>query len=251
MEQLIVIPARLDSARLPQKMILDIAGKSLIQWCYESVMLATSQITSRTWRVVLAVDSYELLEHCMAFTDLSNVRVIDGEISSGTERVAILMAMNDFKAHRGVLVVQGDELYTPSALINLMCLKSDILGYSVQEFPPPVLTAVARQNNRQQLASHVFAFTDDSNEIVSLERGNKLSSLANNFHLGYNMFTREHLEFFLKSGKSTNEIEMGIELRRFIDNSQRVVAVKVPHDERMFSVNTEEDLIIARRMYEK
>ncbi len=55
----IVIPARLSSSRLPRKVLLDIAGKPLVQHVYERcVQVGASE-------VIVATDSKKLLMLCV------------------------------------------------------------------------------------------------------------------------------------------------------------------------------------------
>ena len=63
MKKVIVIPARLDSSRLPKKVLLDLKGKTVIQRVYEQC-LKVSNIDA----VYIATDSLEIKDICDTFT---------------------------------------------------------------------------------------------------------------------------------------------------------------------------------------
>ena len=79
-ENIILIPARLNSSRLSKKLLLNIGEKSVIQHTYENSI--KSKYSSRS---VILVDSPELLSHCKNFTN--DVVLTSKRHNSGTERI--------------------------------------------------------------------------------------------------------------------------------------------------------------------
>ena len=63
MKKVIVIPARYGSTRLPGKLLLDIAGKPIIQWVYERAMV---ELTLKD-QVLIATDDEGIQKRCAAF----------------------------------------------------------------------------------------------------------------------------------------------------------------------------------------
>ena len=106
----IVIPARLESTRLPQKLLLSETGKPLIQHTYEAA--AQSQ---RASGICVAVDHDSLAEAVISFG--GEHVMTDPQAASGTDRVA--------EVARGLLEadilvnVQGDEPEISPAAIDL------------------------------------------------------------------------------------------------------------------------------------
>ena len=240
---LIVIPTRLTSTRLPGKPMLDVGnGRSLIEQCYKSVLSATLLISTWDFRVVIATDCTELTHHCNSFAPLADVVQVDGDLASGTERVARLCQLEHFKAYSKVLVVQGDEISTPDTLIKLMCLASDLLPPDRPPFRTPVITAVTSKHNNKKKSSDVFVFQDPEHNAISFERGDKLSNLAKSLHLGYNLFTQSQLRFYLDTPPGGEEVKRSIELMRFVQAGYPVFVVDTPPVPSMMSVNTAEDL---------
>ncbi|HLA85861.1 MAG TPA: 3-deoxy-manno-octulosonate cytidylyltransferase [Thermoguttaceae bacterium] len=96
----IVIPARLGSTRLPEKMLLAETGKPLVQHTYESARRAT-----RPAGVCVATDHPRIFEAVRAFG--GEVYMTDPAATSGTDRVAeVARKMPDVDI---VVNVQGDE----------------------------------------------------------------------------------------------------------------------------------------------
>lgn len=96
----VVIPARLESTRLPRKMLLRETGKPLIQHTYEAVRLAT-----RPLGVMIATDHPSIAEEAAAFS--GECRMTSPAARSGTDRVAEVAAQID---NVEIFVnVQGDE----------------------------------------------------------------------------------------------------------------------------------------------
>lgn len=75
-----VIPARLQSTRLPRKLLLDDTGKPLLQYTWEAACKASSLSD-----VIIATDSQEVADVVTAFGAKCE---LTGEHPSGTDRVA-------------------------------------------------------------------------------------------------------------------------------------------------------------------
>ena len=96
----IVIPARLASTRLPRKLMLRVAGKSILQHTYEAAAQAKhpSEIT-------VAVDCQELADEVAAFG--GTAFLTDPNLPSGTDRVVeVAKQHTEFDIF---VNVQGDE----------------------------------------------------------------------------------------------------------------------------------------------
>jgi 3-deoxy-manno-octulosonate cytidylyltransferase (CMP-KDO synthetase) len=103
-EYVCVVPARLDSERLPNKMLLAETGKPLI--CHT---LANMVDTGVFYKVVAAVDGPELAEAAYGVEGVTVVQT--GHASCGTDRVYAAMKKLGYTHDEDVLVVnvQGDE----------------------------------------------------------------------------------------------------------------------------------------------
>ncbi len=106
----VLIPARLNSSRLPNKPLADLAGQAMV------VRVAARAALSRARQVVVATDSAAIVQVCEA----AGVRSIltDTDHPSGSDRLAQaseLLAMADDEV---VVNVQGDEPLIDPELIN-------------------------------------------------------------------------------------------------------------------------------------
>src|SRR5216117_3121284 len=97
-----VIPARLDSSRLPRKPLLPLAGEPLILWVVRRVAAA-----SLCDRLVVATDAREIA----AVVEQAGYEAVltSREHRSGTERVAEVITHKAFEDFNLILNVQGDE----------------------------------------------------------------------------------------------------------------------------------------------
>lgn len=106
----VVIPARFASSRLPGKMLVDIAGKPMLQRVYEQAKQSAAK------DVVIATDDEKIVQVAKAFG--ARVYLTDVNHQSGTDRLqeaASLMGLADDDI---VVNVQGDEPLIPPSVIN-------------------------------------------------------------------------------------------------------------------------------------
>ncbi len=110
MNSYIVIPARLESTRLPRKLLLRETGKPLIQHTYEAACRAT-----RPLGVCVAADHEEIAAAVRAFG--GHVEMTDPHAPSGTDRVAeVARHLTDAEI---IVNVQGDEPEIAGSAIDL------------------------------------------------------------------------------------------------------------------------------------
>lgn len=110
MRSQIVIPARLASTRLPQKLLLAETGQTLLQHTYESAQKAT-----RPRGICVAADCEEIAQAVCNFG--GNVVLTSPDCASGTDRVAEVA--RDFPSVDIFVNVQGDEPEISAAAIDL------------------------------------------------------------------------------------------------------------------------------------
>jgi 3-deoxy-manno-octulosonate cytidylyltransferase (CMP-KDO synthetase) len=107
---IVVIPARRAATRLPDKPLLDVAGKPLV------VRVADQARKSGAERVLIATDDTEIAAACEAhgYSALLTRR----DHSSGTDRLAEVAILLDLPDETIVVNVQGDEPLLPPDLID-------------------------------------------------------------------------------------------------------------------------------------
>lgn len=111
----IIIPARLASSRLPEKLLKTIGDKTVLEHSY----LAAKQ--SQAKRVVIAADDEKIVKVAQQFG--AEVILTRKDHESGTDRLAECVTLLNLSDEEIVVNLQGDEPFMPSALVNL-CAKT-------------------------------------------------------------------------------------------------------------------------------
>jgi 3-deoxy-manno-octulosonate cytidylyltransferase (CMP-KDO synthetase) len=105
----IIIPARLASSRLPGKLLLKAAGKTIIQHVYDRVKdLPALSVT-------IATDSADI--YALAKSFKADVLMTDGNHPSGTDRIAEAARVMGLPEDAVIVNVQGDEPQMQAPLI--------------------------------------------------------------------------------------------------------------------------------------
>ena len=112
---IIIIPARMDSTRLPRKPMIDICGKPLIQRTWEAAKMSSAD------RVIIATDDNEILDLMKSIG--AEVILTDKNHASGTDRIAEAAKLLDLDENQIIVNVQGDEpTINPSLIDHLASL---------------------------------------------------------------------------------------------------------------------------------
>ena len=102
---ILIIPARLNSTRLPRKLLLEIDGISIIRRTYNCALEAVKD----KGKIIIATDSEEIQSHCEGFG--ANTIITSKDCLTGTDRVAEVSE----KLHADQYInLQGDEPIFPS-----------------------------------------------------------------------------------------------------------------------------------------
>lgn len=108
----VVIPARLQSTRLPRKVLADLGGKPMI------VRVAEQAQRSSAAEVIVAADDAEIITTCEQFGVRAQWTRPDHR--SGTERLAEIVEQNQYAPDHIVVNVQGDEPFISPDAIDLV-----------------------------------------------------------------------------------------------------------------------------------
>jgi 3-deoxy-manno-octulosonate cytidylyltransferase (CMP-KDO synthetase) len=110
MSFIVIIPARLASTRLPNKPLLDIAGKPMLQWVWERASASAAS------RVIVATDDQRVADAVAQFG--GEVCMTRATHESGTDRLQEVAAKLEFDPEQIIVNVQGDEPLIPPSVIN-------------------------------------------------------------------------------------------------------------------------------------
>lgn len=114
MSFLVVIPARFNSSRLPGKVLLDIAGKPMVQWVWERARASAAA------RVVVATDDTRVAAAVADFG--GEVCMTRASHESGTDRLQEVAEQLELDDDQIIVNVQGDEPLIPPAAIDQVAI---------------------------------------------------------------------------------------------------------------------------------
>ncbi|MEN9614157.1 MAG: 3-deoxy-manno-octulosonate cytidylyltransferase [Candidatus Parcubacteria bacterium] len=237
-----VIPARLKSTRLPEKLIKDIHGKPLIYHTWRRALLAKTLS-----HVLIATDSKIIFDLCRSFG--ADVLMTRASIQCGSDRVAD--AAKKFTKFKPDIVVniQGDEPMMPKEAIDrcVMALSKNwhnqkivvstpatpFLHKADIESPNFVKVVSDKQGNALFFSRSVIPFPRDPFEAYCK-------------HLGLYVFRADFLQKYVKLSQTPLEKAEKLEQLRILENGYDIQVVK--GNFRNMEVNTAEELDRAREM---
>ncbi|MBQ1456575.1 MAG: 3-deoxy-manno-octulosonate cytidylyltransferase [Thermoguttaceae bacterium] len=236
-ESVIIIPARLASTRLPNKLLLDETGKPLIQYAWES---ACRSALAR--QVIIACDHEKIYEAAKRFG--ADVRYTDPNAACGTDRIAEVAE----KLEAEIIVnVQGDEpLLAPESIDRLIRLLASDPAASMATLATPIreeailmdpacVKVVFDRHGRALYFSRSPIPYPRAGAAASLNAPEPVFFL----HLGIYAYRRDFLLSFRSMPKSTIEKTESLEQLRALDNGCAILVGVV--QERSVGIDTPED----------
>lgn len=237
-----VIPARLQSTRLPQKPLADIHGKPMIQRVYEQASLS-----EKLDDLVIATDSDVIANVCHQFK--APVVMTSAEHTSGTDRIAEVAQKLPQYSH--YVNIQGDEpLLEPSTIDAVISEFSGheqcsvttaaVQFFSETEFLKPSNVKVVLSNDGKAL---YFS----RSPIPFYRDGFDLKIELTFKHLGIYGYTRDALLNFTALPVAGLEQAEKLEQLRFLSYDYDVYVAIVTED--AIGVDTPEDLEFVRKVF--
>ena len=140
---IVAVPARLESSRLPDKVMTDIGGKPMLQRVLERCGLATAPAA-----MLLCTDSPDLAASAASWG--FDAILTSSACESGSERIALVAdqllvrGCSSESASTLIINVQGDQPLIDPAVINTMAAE-----FSRRSPTPEVLTPVYRPSSEK------------------------------------------------------------------------------------------------------
>ena len=230
-----IIPARLAATRLPDKPLLDICGKPMIQrvWervseadCLDAVLVATPDE-----RIYRSVESFG-----------GNAVLTSSEHRSGTDRLAEVAASLDADV---IVNVQGDEpLIEPANIVSAVepvAADASIVMTSLMcVCPPEERDNPATVKVVCDLKSDALYF---SRSRIPFPRGDDAQVMQ---HIGLYAYRRDFLLEFASLPQTTMELAESLEQLRVLEHGYSIRMVEVGNPP--LSVDTPEDLERVRKI---
>ena len=230
-----VVPARLNSRRLPRKILADLNGKPLIAHVMGRALEAKSLD-----KVILAVDSEETIKTLEQY-DFDMVLTSSDHVS-GTDRIAeVIEEIPDAEI---IINIQGDEPLIEADVI-------DSLVDSFNDSTVNISTIVSTKLTVSDLLNPnvVKAIVNEYQDAIEFKRNIFDLEIGGVYrHVGIYGFRRESLISFTKLDPSVREIESRLEQLRALDNGMSIRATVTNYDSH--SVDTQADLDKVARIME-
>jgi len=242
-----IVPARLLSTRLPNKLLLPIAGKPLILWTIEQTKKARNIA-----RVIVATDSEEIYRVVQA--NGGEAVMTSADHQSGSDRIAEVA--ETLPTDSIIVNVQGDEpLISPATIEKAVevILKNDLIQMAT--------TCEPIHDIKDVLSSDVVKVITDEEDFAlyfsrspipfprdavkkygslesALRKDNNLLSIYRK-HTGLYVYRREFLLRYTKMPQTNLEKTEMLEQLRALENGARIKVVEVA--ETSIGVDTPED----------
>ena len=255
---LIVIPARYGSTRLPGKPLIEIAGRTLLARVVDVARRAVALIDNT--ELVVATDDDRIADHARSLG--CRVVMTDGAISSGSGR-----AFAAAESHGGcdiVVNLQGDAPFTPppmiAELIAAMRDGNDAVATPVVRLGWDALDALRVHKRAAPFSGTTCIRSGDgralwfSKTIIPAIRNEQALRLTDPLspilqHVGLYAYRREALRLFEASAPSHYEALEGLEQLRFLELGMSIRAVEVtPPAFAATGVDTIEDVHLAEAL---
>lgn len=242
----VIIPARLSSTRLPEKIIADVGGKPLI------VRTANAAANSRAARVVVAADDEKIVKICQ--DNGIEVVLTDKTHQSGTDRLAQAVSLLGLPENMPIINVQGDEpLINPQIIDDLadFFIKSGLNMAtaahaidSIDEFHNANIVKVVldKNNNALYFSRATIPYPRDSG---AKEMPTQISVLR---HIGIYAYSVPFLLNYQRLEQSPLEEIEKLEQLRVLWHGEKIGVMKtaiIPHA----GVDTLDDLARVRRLW--
>jgi len=245
MRTIAVIPARLESSRLPRKVLADIHGNPMLWHVWTRTKKAT-----KLDDVIIATDSSEVFSLVKSWG--GNSLMTSSDCQSGTERIASLAQQLDADY---VINVQGDEPLVSYLLIdNLVqfCFENQCdlatavyLLKSYEELINPNIVKVVRAENNRAIYF--------SRSPIPYTRDHSPENWINHHeyygHVGIYAYRREILEKYVKLPPSRLENIEKLEQLRFLDAGIEIQTILT--DYHPIAVDVVKDIEFVRSIFSR
>jgi len=237
MNAICIIPARLQSTRLPEKLLMSLGDFSIVEHVYRNCVRANVFT-----KVLIAVDDHQMFEHCAAFCD--DVIMTRKDHQSGTDRIYEAYQQSGIRADY-IINVQADEPFLNSELIAILVQSHSITECDVMTamtkidnmeelFSPSCVKIVLGQHNRALYFSRSpIPFIRDIPMDEWIQHHDFMK------HIGVYSYTESSLQAFVNTSPSRLEITEKLEQLRLLEQGHSYTCIELNYDG--FGIDTIED----------
>jgi 3-deoxy-manno-octulosonate cytidylyltransferase (CMP-KDO synthetase) len=232
-----IVPARYASTRFPAKPLVDIAGKSMVEWVYSQ-----AKKSSALSKVVVATDNQKIYDHILKFG--GDACMTSEDHVSGTDRCFEALQSQREK-YDYVINIQGDEPFIDPIQINLLASLLDgktelaTLAKQIEKeeqlFNPNVVKIVFNQ-----LHDALYFSRSTIPHIRNVEQSDWLSKHAFYKHIGMYAYRTDILEKITQLDISLLEKAESLEQLRWLDNGFKIKVAETEIE--TIGIDTPQDL---------
>ena len=229
-----ILPARLESSRLPRKALKDICGLPMIVHVFKRCLLS-----KKLDEVYVATDSFEIKEVVEKYG--GKVIMTSSKHETGTDRIAEAALKLDAEI---IVNIQGDE-----ALVNPKYI--DRVTNELIENPDINVGILVNSFSKKDSPSDIKVVLNKNNDVMYLSRSDIPSGSRQNnppmlkaYHIV--PFRKKFLLEYAQMDRGSLEKIESNEYVRILENGERIRAVYVESD--AVSVDTTEDLQSVREL---
>ena len=231
----VIIPARFESMRLPDKIMLDINGKTLIRRVYDNVRKSYDNEN-----IFIAADNPKVVEHINRFG--ANCVMTDPNLQSGTDRIAAALKEIDPDGKKYDIVVnfQGDNINVNPDINNdlidtMISTGADIVTVCQkisrpEEITNPSLVKIALGLKKGERVGRCLYFSrapipydrSHNDYVTAFKSG--IPDIAY-WHIGIYVYNAKSLQTFVNLPVGVLEDKEKLEQLRALENGMSVYAV--------------------------
>ena len=241
---MIIIPARLNSSRFANKILVDILGLPMV--------IRTAKQVSSLDKVTIATDSQEVID--LAKEHGINAVLTSTKHQSGTDRINEAAQILNLNENDIVINVQGDEPFIEKEVVEAVINRVK----EVKENNEDIMIVSCHKKISSELAddpNHVKVLLNDKGNATYFSRSkipyhrDHYEESSYNGHLGIYGFTVKSLKEFCSLPAAATENIEKLEQLRAIYHEKKIAMVEV--QSKSFGIDTEEDLKNAIRIFGK
>ncbi|MEZ4693533.1 MAG: 3-deoxy-manno-octulosonate cytidylyltransferase [Aliarcobacter sp.] len=241
---MIIIPARLNSSRFANKIMVDILGLPMV--------IRTARQVSNLDKVVIATDSQEVVDLAKEYG--FDAVMTSSSHQSGTDRINEAVNILNLSDDEIIVNVQADEPFIEPDVVQAVINRVK----KIKENDENIMITSCFKEISSELAddaNHVKVILDEHSNAIYFSRAkipyhrDHYETSNYNGHLGIYGFTKKSLNNFCKLTPSKLENIEKLEQLRAIDNGFKIAMVKV--NSKSFGIDTQEDLNNAIKIFGK
>ena len=237
---MIIIPARLASSRLPNKVLVKIGDTPLV--------IKTAQAVESVDRVVIATDSQEVVNVAKSYN--FEAILTSSSCKSGTDRIYEAALKLELNSNEPIINVQADEPFIEESVVTAMLEITKKFAIDEEVLATTCYKIINKQQAKDPNIVKVVTNRDNfalyfSRSLIPYSRDGDLNEYK--AHLGLYGFTLPKLEKFCNMGNSILEDTEKLEQLRILDNNYKIALTKVKSSS--FGIDTQEDLEKALKLH--